>query len=54
MQVDVNCATEELAECQILYTFISKYSETHPNFQHDGPNFVDQNLKLKTTFFQST
>lgn len=54
MHFSVDCITEELAECQILYTFIKNYTKTHPSFQYDGPNFVNQDLKFKTSFFQST
>lgn len=52
MHFEAKSATEEFAESQILYTFISDYSKTHPRFQQDGPNLGD--LKLKTSFFQAT
>lgn len=52
MQFEPNSATEEFAESQILYTFVSEYCRNHPRFQHDGPCIGD--LKLKTTFFQAT
>lgn len=52
LQSEVNSITEELAENQILYTFVSNYSKNHPRFQQNGPSLGD--LKLKTNFFQST
>lgn len=52
MSFEANSATEEFSESQILYTFISEYTKTHPRFQQDGPDIGD--LKLKTTFFQAT
>lgn len=44
--------TEELAECQIAFTFIKEYMKTHPQFIKDGPTLGD--LHFKTNFFNLT
>lgn len=51
-QVVAETATEEFAESQILYTFVTDYCKNHPRFAIDGPDLGD--LRLKTNFFKAT
>lgn len=52
LSIDVNSVTHELAESQILFTFMQHYLKTHPNYFTDGPELGD--IHLKNTFFAST
>jgi hypothetical protein len=44
--------TAQLAECQILYTFIEQYTRTHPRFVSNVQQLGD--MKIKKHFYSST
>lgn len=52
LNIEVNTLTEELAETQILFTFIRQYIKKHPKFLEWGPPLAE--IKLKSDFYSST
>lgn len=52
LDIEVTTLTEELAETQILYTFIRQYIKKHPKFLEWGPPLSE--IKIKSDFYSST
>lgn len=52
MDIEVATLTEELAETQILYTFLRQYIKNHPKFLEWGPPLSE--IKIKSDFYSST
>lgn len=52
LDIEVETLVEELAETQILYTFLRQYIKKHPRFLEWGPPLSE--IKIKSDFYSST